>query len=68
MTPAAQERSDRITQQRTHDYIGSAWLVDHGGAEVIVILPEALQSFGERAGAEIRAATDDDTSWLASRV
>ncbi len=49
-------RIDGLAEQGADDEIGTARLVDHGGAELIEIATEALAPLGHRAGAEIGPA------------
>ena len=56
----------RRDEQRAHQHVRAARLVDDRGAEPVELAPEALAPRGERARSEIGAAGDDHARRLAS--
>ena len=46
----------------------SAWFVDDGGAELVVVLFEPLQPLGQRSAPQIGTAGDDEPGWFAGSV
>ena len=58
----------RLAEQRAHDGVVAARLVDDGRADVVEVVAEAVEALLDRAAAEIGAARDDDARGLAAGV
>ena len=66
MTPAAHARVLRLDQQRADQHVRAARLIDHGGAESVVLLAKHLELVGDRARPEFGPAGDDDPRGFAA--
>src|SRR5687767_2684915 len=64
----ARRRVDRLDQQRADDDVGAARLVHRRGPVAVEFALQALAALGERTGAEVGTALDDDSSRLAAGV
>ena len=61
-------RIDRRNEQSANIDIGAARLIDDCGAIMIEVAAESIAAIGERAGAEVGSAIDDDSGRLAFGV
>lgn len=57
-----------FAQQGTHNYVRSSGLIHHRRAERVMLLPESLQSVGQRVLTKIWRAADDNSGGLSARV
>ena len=58
----------RLDEQRPHDHVRAARLVDARGTVAVELPGEALAPCGEAAAAEVGHAVDHHASWLAAGV
>jgi hypothetical protein len=57
-----------LAQERADDNVGAPRLVDHGGAEIIVVAAEALAALGKRAVAEVGPSLQNEARGFSGGV